>query len=81
MCPPTYFDIEYEINPWMHRENPVNTGVARGQWDGLYEIYSQRLGWEVQVMMPGRTSARPRVHRERRSDDRRQGRIAVLSAA
>jgi N-dimethylarginine dimethylaminohydrolase len=20
LCPPTYFDVEYEINPWMHKE-------------------------------------------------------------
>jgi N-dimethylarginine dimethylaminohydrolase len=52
MCPPTYFDIEYEINPWMHKENTVISAKATNQWQKLYDIYSQQLGWKVQLIEP-----------------------------
>ncbi len=50
MCPPTHFDVEYEINPWMHCDNRVDHGRAVAQWEALYEIYTQRIGWTVHLM-------------------------------
>jgi len=35
MCPPVYFEVAYEINPWMHAEVAVDRDRARGQWEGL----------------------------------------------
>ena len=29
VCPPDYFGIEYEINPWMRRSNAVKVGELR----------------------------------------------------
>jgi len=52
MCPPTHFDVEYEINPWMHRDNRVDPGRANAQWQALYEIYTEKLGWEVHLLRP-----------------------------
>lgn len=52
MCPPDYFDIEYEINSWMHRSNPVDTSIARQQWQSLRRIYADQLGWQVQLIKP-----------------------------
>ncbi len=52
MCPPTYFDIEYEINPWMHKDNQVNEAEAAKQWRALYDTYTGRLGWTVQLIEP-----------------------------
>jgi len=52
MCPPTYFDIEYEINVWMHQDNQPSDQTAQQQWDALYEIYKNRLGWDVQLIEP-----------------------------
>ena len=52
MCPPTYFDIEYEINPWMHQDNQVTGDTAAEQWQKLYEIYSQKLGWRIEQVDP-----------------------------
>ncbi len=52
MCAPDFFDIEYEINPWMHEENPVVHAKAAQEWKGLYEIYSQQLGWDVKLVEP-----------------------------
>jgi len=46
MCPPTYFGIEYEINPWMHLEVPVDRAEASRQWKALCATYRD-LGVEV----------------------------------
>jgi len=35
MCPPEYFGIEYEINPWMSRSRPCDHDLAVRQWEGL----------------------------------------------
>lgn len=52
MCPPKYFDIEYEINPWMHKDNQVVPKEAGQQWQKLHDIYTQQLGWGVEVIEP-----------------------------
>ena len=52
MCPPDYFDIEYDINAWMHEGNQVNTETAHQQWQKLYDIYTKQLGWNVQLIKP-----------------------------
>jgi N-dimethylarginine dimethylaminohydrolase len=35
MCPPDYYGIEYEINPWMNRQRQADHAVAVEQWSGL----------------------------------------------
>lgn len=52
MCAPTHFDIEYEINPWMHTDDQINPAAAAHQWQRLYEIYTKVLGWDVQLIDP-----------------------------
>lgn len=52
MCPPKYFDVIYEINPWMHVTNPVDHTEAARQWQNLYNIYINQLGWDVQLIDP-----------------------------
>jgi N-dimethylarginine dimethylaminohydrolase len=37
MCPPDYYGIEYEINPWMSRARGAETELARQQWRGLHD--------------------------------------------
>jgi len=32
MCPPDYYGIEYEINPWMSRSRGSNSAKAAAQW-------------------------------------------------
>ncbi len=49
MCPPTYYGIEYEINPWMKKENQADTQKAYQQWQNLYKTY-RSLGVEVEVI-------------------------------
>jgi N-dimethylarginine dimethylaminohydrolase len=51
MCAPEHFDIEYEINPWMHIENPVDVALARRQWQRLHATYRD-LGWVVELIEP-----------------------------
>lgn len=49
MCRPDYFDIEYEINPWMKRENRVDKQRALEQWTRLFETY-QNLGVQIELI-------------------------------
>ena len=52
MCPPTYFDIEYEINVWMHQDDQPTGETAQEQWDKLHAIYTDKLGWDVELIDP-----------------------------
>jgi N-dimethylarginine dimethylaminohydrolase len=52
MCPPDYFDIEYEINAWMHEDDQVNHDSAVQQWQQLHDIYANQLGWQVELATP-----------------------------
>ena len=36
MCRPEHFTVSYRINPWMHPEDPTDTGLAVRQWETLY---------------------------------------------
>jgi N-dimethylarginine dimethylaminohydrolase len=51
MCPPEHFGVLYEINPWMHREVPVDRDRARAQWDGLVRCLSD-AGATVELLDP-----------------------------
>ena len=52
MCPPDHFDIEYEINPWMHQNDQPSVLSAHQQWQRLYDIYTKKLGWQVELITP-----------------------------
>lgn len=51
MCPPDYFGIEYEINPWMSRGRQSDPERSREQWQSLYELI-QSVGADVRLMTP-----------------------------
>lgn len=51
MCPPDYYGIEYEINPWMSRSRDASPVRARQQWHALHETLI-RLGANVELMTP-----------------------------
>jgi N-dimethylarginine dimethylaminohydrolase len=51
MATPTFFAVEYTINPWMDTTVPVHTDVAITQWENLYQTYL-RLGHTVDVVPP-----------------------------
>ncbi len=52
MCPPDYFGIEYEINPWMRLSNQSDPTEARQQWQELYRVLTGELGAAVELMEP-----------------------------
>jgi N-dimethylarginine dimethylaminohydrolase len=51
LCPPDYYGIEYEINPWMHKEHGADRTLTVTQWRNLYETLL-RLGAEVEMIAP-----------------------------
>lgn len=52
VCPPDYFSIDYEINPWMHRSNVVNPQTAVEQWHRLMEVLEHDVGAVLERMTP-----------------------------
>jgi len=52
VCPPDYFDIEYEINPWMRRSNTVDHVSAVTQWHGLMHVLEREVGAVLERMRP-----------------------------
>lgn len=51
MCKPTYYDIEYEINPWMNKNLKAVPFKAMLQWNELYNIIKS-CGVEVVLAEP-----------------------------
>jgi N-dimethylarginine dimethylaminohydrolase len=51
MTPPTFYAVEYAINPWMDVTAPVDSRVAQAQWQRLRETYL-RLGHQVDLVEP-----------------------------
>jgi N-dimethylarginine dimethylaminohydrolase len=51
MCPPDYYGIEYEINPWMSRSRGSSPEKAKAQWQKLYETLAE-LGVQLELMTP-----------------------------
>jgi N-dimethylarginine dimethylaminohydrolase len=51
MTAPTFFAVEYAINPWMDTSTTVDTHVALNQWETLRQIYKE-LGHTVELVEP-----------------------------
>mgnify|MGYP001596317751 CR=1 FL=1 len=51
MCPPMYFALEYEINPWMDKKNEVNREKSIKQWDELVGVYLKNKS-NVKILNP-----------------------------
>jgi N-dimethylarginine dimethylaminohydrolase len=54
MCPPTYFDVVYSINPWMDPGGHVDRVLAVRQWSALVDAY-RSTGHRVDLLeaVPG----------------------------
>jgi N-dimethylarginine dimethylaminohydrolase len=52
MCRPTYYGIEYEINPWMSRARGAVARVAQAQWENLHRTLTERIGAHVELVEP-----------------------------
>jgi N-dimethylarginine dimethylaminohydrolase len=53
MCPPDFYGIEYEINPWMKREHGSTPARAQAQWRNLHDTLVS-LGVKIELMTPRR---------------------------
>src|SRR5258708_3131715 len=51
MCPPDYYGIEYEINPWMSRGRPSDQPTAKRQWNDLRSVM-ESVGAHVSTIEP-----------------------------
>jgi N-dimethylarginine dimethylaminohydrolase len=51
MTAPTFFAVEYAINPWMDPATTVDTHVALDQWETLRRTYKE-LGHTVELVEP-----------------------------
>jgi N-dimethylarginine dimethylaminohydrolase len=50
VCPPDYFGIEYEINPWMRVSNRVDHDRAVQQWHRLMQVFERDVGVALERM-------------------------------
>ena len=53
LCPPNYFDVKYEINPWMNMDKAPLSAVASEQWKVLHHTII-RLGGFVEYVQPSK---------------------------
>ncbi len=51
MCPPDYYGIEYEINPWMDRRRPADHQMAVSQWNTLRATLEE-VGAIIHMLAP-----------------------------
>jgi N-dimethylarginine dimethylaminohydrolase len=51
MTAPTFFAVEYAINPWMDTSTVVDTHIALNQWETLRQTYKE-LGHTVELVEP-----------------------------
>src|SRR5437588_2028173 len=51
LCPPDYYGIEYEINPWMSRARGAETELAKSQWQGLHKTLAS-LDSKIELVPP-----------------------------
>jgi N-dimethylarginine dimethylaminohydrolase len=49
LCPPTYYDIEYVINPWMNLERKADKPKVWAEYESLKAKYTE-LGQEFMEM-------------------------------
>ena len=52
MCPPDYYEVAYEINPWMSVRKKVDRKKAIRQWTDFYELLTKRLKAKVELLKP-----------------------------
>lgn len=51
LCPPDFYGIEYEINPWMSRARGAEADVVKQQWAGLHATLS-KLDCKIELIQP-----------------------------
>ena len=54
LCPPDYYGIEYEINPWMRTTRNSHFDLARQQWQALHTLLREILSIRIEQIAPVR---------------------------
>jgi len=49
MCPPTFFDVAYSINPWMNPNKPIDAALAMAQWERVHDLFLE-FGHKVELI-------------------------------
>ena len=52
MCPPDYYSIRYEINPWMSIRRKSKQKIAKKQWEDLYNLLDRKIGVSIKLIEP-----------------------------
>ncbi|MCH7615609.1 MAG: amidinotransferase [Nitrospinae bacterium] len=52
VCPPDYFGIEYEINPWMRVSDATDPDTSKAQWHNLARVLEENVGVKLERMTP-----------------------------
>lgn len=52
MCPPDFYEVVYEINPWMSVRHQADKALAKKQWDAYYELLTKKLRVRVELIAP-----------------------------
>ena len=52
MCPPDYFEISYEINPWMSTKRQADKAKAREEWNAYHKLLTEKLKVQVELLKP-----------------------------
>ena len=52
MCPPDYYEIAYEINPWMSVRRKVDIQKAKKQWEDFHHLLISKLKAKVEMLKP-----------------------------
>ena len=52
VCPPDYFGIEYEINPWMRVSDATDSDKCKAQWHELARVLEEDVGAKLERMTP-----------------------------
>jgi N-dimethylarginine dimethylaminohydrolase len=52
MCPPDFYNVEYEINPWMHKAAGTDLQVAQMQWRQLHRVLTDDCHCRVETIQP-----------------------------
>jgi N-dimethylarginine dimethylaminohydrolase len=52
MCRPTFYGVEYEINPWMDVRRQPDRPLALAQWQALRRVLVEKVGATVHLCRP-----------------------------
>lgn len=51
LCPPTYFSVNYKINPWMDPSVPVVQNLVINQWRAMLDVYED-FDLPINIILP-----------------------------